>query len=62
MGSFGMKSFLCMIILATAFWHGDRTLVAFKSPAAARDLGTFYRSIQALSADSFLNESAIAIV
>ncbi|HEX4638882.1 MAG TPA: hypothetical protein VH170_05290 [Chthoniobacterales bacterium] len=35
---------------------------AVRDPAAARDLRSFYRSIQALSADSLLNETAVAIV
>jgi hypothetical protein len=39
----------------------DGGRVTFKHPASASDLRNFYRSIQALSADSFLDGSAVAI-
>ena len=63
-----MKIFLWMVLLILGtgghyFCVSPKNeRFAVKDPAAARDLRSFYRSIQALSADSLLNETAIAIV
>jgi len=60
----GVKTFFCIwtVLMALAFGHCDRLMVAIKHPAAAHDLRMFYRSIQALSADSILNETATLVV
>jgi hypothetical protein len=42
--------------------RADVSRVAFKHPATASDLKNFYRSINALSADGFINGSAVALV
>ena len=62
-----MKIFLWMVLLILGVGHyvcvsAKNEKFAVKDPAAARDLRSFYRSIQALSADSLLNETAVAIV
>jgi len=62
-----MKIFLWTILAALSVGHcgllaAKREHLAVKDPATARDLRGFYRSIQALSADSVLNGTAIAIV
>ena len=60
-----MKIFLWTVLLTLSISDGfvaRKELIAVKDPAAARDLRSFYRSIQALSADAMLNGTAIAVV
>ncbi|PYK31064.1 MAG: hypothetical protein DME57_05060 [Verrucomicrobia bacterium] len=60
-----MKIFLWTVLLTlgiSAGFAAKKELIVVKDPAAARDLRSFYRSIQALSADSLLNGTAIAVV
>jgi hypothetical protein len=60
-----MKIFLWTVLLNLCIDGGFATkkeLIAVKDPAAARDLRSFYRSIQALSADALLNGTAVAVV
>jgi outer membrane lipoprotein-sorting protein len=60
-----MKIFLWTLLLSLSIADGFATknkFLAVKDPAAASDLRSFYRSIQALSADSMLNGTAIAVV
>jgi len=62
-----MKTLLCVLLVAVAipsFHLSDASAecAAVKNPAAARDLPTFYRTIQALIGDSMLNETAVATV
>jgi hypothetical protein len=62
-----MRMLLCVAVLyttivgATCLQWADVLRVVFKHPASASDLNNFYRSIQALSADSLLNGSAVFI-
>jgi hypothetical protein len=63
-----MKTLVCVAILYT-LGFGTTNLsrtndanIAFKHPASASDLNSFYRSIQALSADSLLYENVAAFV
>ena len=44
------------------FGPANASRMAFKHPASASDLTNFYRSIQALSADSLIDGSEAAIV
>ena len=63
-----MKKLLCVAILytlclgATDLRRANAESVAFKHPASASDLNNFYRSIQALSGDALINDTAAAIV
>ena len=63
-----MRTLLCVTILFTmiirvvAPRHVDASRVAFTHPASASDLRHFYRAIQALSADSWIDGSALAMV
>gem|GEM_PF-6191274 len=53
--------FCTISVVAQNLRPSDGARVTFKHPASASDLRNFYRSIQALSADSFLDGTAVAI-
>jgi hypothetical protein len=62
-----MRKLLCVAILCTLAivpadqWPAGTSPIAFNHPASAKDLNNFYRSIRALSADSFIDGTAVAM-
>ncbi|HJX98744.1 MAG TPA: hypothetical protein VJ281_07700 [Chthoniobacterales bacterium] len=62
-----MRKLLCVAILysfaiaATHLCSTGHSPIAFNHPASATDLNNFYRSIRALSADSFIDGTAVAM-
>jgi hypothetical protein len=63
-----MKTLVCVAILYTLGFgttnlpRNNAASIAFKHPASASDLNSFYRSIRALSGDALINGTAAAIV
>jgi hypothetical protein len=53
--------FFSISVVAPNFRPANAWNVTFRGPASASDLNNFYRSIQALSADSLIDSTAVAI-